>query len=231
MFVTTNYKIGFIHIPKCGGTSIYHAFRGGLHGPNKRNTKDPWSPWPVMQPHSTYNEFTLGLKSHIKTQSIFPGPETWFTIVRHPCQRFHSWYHYQIAWDKKRLNGQLPLKGLEPETFEQRIKTLEELGLKGTLQNLDTLKNDTGIKLARHVEYPMYNWIANCKNIKVFKLEKIGALYDWFDEIGCTVEFTHSKKTPRRSTWQDEFDDEMIELISKRYAKDFTKFGYSLLQS
>jgi hypothetical protein len=223
MFVTTNYKIGFIHIPKCGGTSIYHAFRGGLHGPNKRNNKDPWSPWPVMQPHSTYKEF--------KAESTFPGPETWFTIVRHPCQRFHSWYHYQIAWDKKRLNGQLPLKGLEPETFEQRIKTLEELGLKGTLQNLDTLKNDTGIKLARHVEYPMYNWIANCKNIKVFKLEKIGALYDWFDEIGCTVEFTHSKKTPRRSTWQDEFDDEMIELISKRYAKDFTKFGYSLLQS
>ena len=76
MFVTTNNKIGFIHIPKCGGTSIYHAFRGGLRGPNKRDRQDPWSPWPVMEPHSTYKEF--------KAESTFPGPVTWFTIVRHP---------------------------------------------------------------------------------------------------------------------------------------------------
>ena len=52
MFITTNNKIGFIHIPKCGGTSIYHAFRGGITGPNKRNRKDPWSPWPINDnPH------------------------------------------------------------------------------------------------------------------------------------------------------------------------------------
>ena len=220
MFITTNNKIGFIHIPKCGGTSIYHAFRGGITGPNKRNRKDPWSPWPINDTHTTYKEF--------KKANKLPSPDIWFTIVRHPCQRFHSWYYYQIAWDKKRLSGELPKKGLDNKTLLYSIKTLEDLGIKGTLLNLDKIKHDIALKLARHIEYPMYHWIADCKNIKIFKLEKIKALYNWLDEIGCKVLFTHSKKTPRATTWEDEFDNEMLEVIQERYAKDFYKFGYKI---
>ena len=81
MFITTNKKIGFIHIPKCGGSSISAAFRHGEKGPNKSNPNDPWSPWYPVNAHSTYRR---AVKNKVAQ------PETWFTTVRNPYSRFHS---------------------------------------------------------------------------------------------------------------------------------------------
>ena len=47
--------------------------------------------------------------------------------------------------------------------------------------------------------------------------------------MGCNVEYSHVKKNPKNLTWQEEFDDEMIEYIQQRYAIDFEKFGYELI--
>ena len=77
MFVTTNKKLGFIHIPKCGGSSISSAFRHGEKGPNKNNHQDPWSPWYPCDTHAHYSKIQ---RANIEL------PETWFTTVRNPFQ-------------------------------------------------------------------------------------------------------------------------------------------------
>lgn len=217
MFITTNKKIGFIHIPKCGGSSIHAAFRGGIKGPNKNNPDDPWSPWQPCGAHITY---LRTVKDKI-TQ-----PETWFTVVRNPFARYHSWYYYQIAWNKKRLSGELGLKDLDPVLLKQQIAALEKVGIKNTLLNLDEICDKPTLKQIRR---PQFEWIDGCKNIRWFKLEEIEMLYEWLHEMGCAVEYTHEKKNPKKLTWQEEFDDEMIQCIQQRYAIDFEKFGYELI--
>jgi hypothetical protein len=39
----------------------------------------------------------------------------------------------------------------------------------------------------------------------------------------------HEKKIDKKLTWQEEFDDEMIDCIQQRYAIDFEKFKYELI--
>jgi len=214
MFITTNKKIGFIHIPKCGGSSISAAFRHGEKGPNKSNPNDPWSPWYPVNAHSTYRR---AVKNKVAQ------PETWFTTVRNPYSRFHSWYYYQIAWHKKRINGELKMKAFTVEEMQRQVDLLEQTGIKDTLLNLDEILAQG---VPNQIGQPQYVWIDGCENIRWFKLEEIEKLYEWLHEMGCDVEYSHVKKNPKKLTWQEEFDDEMIEYVQKRYAIDFEKFGY-----
>jgi len=221
MFITTNQQLGFIHIPKCGGTSIFAAFRGGHpKGPNLKNEQDPWSPWPILKTHSSFKEFQ---KQKKKTD-----PAIWFTVVRHPCQRYHTWYYFQLARDKKKLNGELPFKGLSKKQIVDRITTFEKYGLKGTFKYLDSIQNIESVKVSRACNWLMYDWIDGCNNIEIFKLEEIEKLYSWLNGIGCTVPYSHVKQTPRTTSWQDDFDDELTELVYQRYKRDFLEFDYKL---
>ena len=217
MFVTTNKKLGFIHIPKCGGSSISAAFRYGQKGPNKNNPHDPWSPWYPCATHAHYSKI---LRENIEL------PKTWFTTVRNPFARYHSWYYYQIAWNKKRINGELKMKRFTVEEMQRQVDLLEDLGIKETLLNLDDV---VAQGVPKQVAKPQYDWISGCPNIKWFRLEEIEKLYEWLHKMGCNVEYSHVKKNPKKLTWQEEFDDEMIEYVQKRYAIDFEKFGYELI--
>ncbi len=214
MFVTTNKKLGFIHIPKCGGSSISSAFRHGEKGPNKNNHQDPWSPWYPFHTHTTYRRT---VKDNVEQ------PETWFTTVRNPYARYHSWYYYAIAWAKKRLSGELKLKSHTPDELRRHIDILESNGIKGTLLNLDYIMLQG---VSNQISRPQVDWVDGCPNLKWFKLEEVEKCYEWLAEMGCMVEYQHVKKNPKKLTWQEELDDEMLEVIQQRYAVDFEKFGY-----
>ena len=47
--------------------------------------------------------------------------------------------------------------------------------------------------------------------------------------MGCHKERMHEKKIDKKLTWQEEFDNEMIDCIQQRYAVDFEKFKYELI--
>ena len=219
MFITTNKKIGFIHIPKCGGSSIHAAFRGGRKGPNINNHQDPWSPWQPCDAHITHEHM-------LRDYPNLVHPETWFTVVRNPFARYQSWYYYQIAYHKKRLSGELKLKSHTPAEMREHIAILEDQGIKGTLLNLDWV---IAQGVPKQVIKPQYDWVSGCPNLKWFKLEEVKKCYEWLDKQGCNIPYMHEKKIDKKLTWQEEFDDEMIECIQQRYAVDFEKFRYELI--
>ena len=110
--------------------------------------------------------------------------------------------------------------------MQQQVDLLEDLGIKGTLLNLDDV---VAQGVPKQVSKPQYDWISGCPNIEWFKLEEIQKCYKWLAKMGCNVEYSHVKKNPKNLTWQEEFDDEMIEYIQQRYAIDFQKFNYELV--
>ena len=225
MFITTNNELGFIHIPKCGGTSVWHAF-AGVNDEYRQRTDMPYSPWPIYSTHTkwqtVYNN-PLGKKKYDQ----FPPPKQWFSIVRNPYARYHTWFYFQQTWDRKRYNGELPLKpNMTMQDLEFRLKYWE------TATPLSVLENMDSIDQSKHWLYAIGNiracqttWIEG-SNARLFKLENMQELWAWLELIGSHVKPTHSKKnTEKTGTWQD-FDNDVLELIEQRYAEDFELLRY-----
>jgi len=226
MFVTTNNKIGFIHVPKCGGTSVFKSF--DALGRNDRG--NPWSPWSIYKTHTSFGQ--IWPEKIPKDFRGFPGPEQWFTSVRNPYARYHTWYYFAMEWTKKRLSGELPLKGSTEEQIRFGIKFLEEQGPKGVLKKLHEFEGDRSkisqFKLG-NIYNPQVNWFQGCYNCKIFKLEQIELMWEWLKSLGCPVEYTHAKKTSSKvGTWHD-FDEETLVLIQKRYERDFRELDYPMV--
>ena len=78
-------------------------------------------------------------------------PNIWFNI-RYSVNDFTAGIIIATVGIRKDY-GELPKKGLDNKTSLYSIKTLEDLGIKGTLLNLDKIKHDTTMKLARHIEH------------------------------------------------------------------------------
>jgi len=116
-FKLKNHNIIFIHPPKCGGSSITEALKNSNFIDNE----------------VTHN----GVHSSIKRlNSIGITGDEYFVTVRNPYDRFYSFYHFQIEWDKKRLLGDLPLKGGDRTLLIKRVENLEKIKFDGWVELL-----------------------------------------------------------------------------------------------
>jgi hypothetical protein len=238
MFITKNNKLGFIHIPKTGGTSIEVAFLNL----DKEVRRAGWEPISVLGAHSSYQDWEKSTQE--RKYYGRSNPDKWFTIVRHPIARMQSYYYYQIKYDKMRLSGEKPLKFWTREQFKKRIEIFESMGIDHvagmTQEFIDEIINafpdDSNWKksaTSRGIMKPQGLFIQGCKNIRVFKLEKIDKCYDWLHAQGAPVEYTHAKSSGERSQhWSKELRPDTIDRIIEWYKDDIKQFKYtSLLQS
>ena len=229
MFITTNKELGFIHIPKCGGSSVYLAFAGGEDKPYRKREDMPWAPWPIHKAHTKYRH-AYPYNNTNKALPFYPPPNQWFSTVRNPCARFHTWFYYQQAWDRKRYEGELPMKeGLDRASLEFRLKYWDTATPLSVLKSLDTIdKDDRWLYAIGNIRQPQWTWLTG-SNARVFKLEKIDKMWDWLAELGTHVEPLHNKKnTEKKGTWED-FDEEVLLLIQERYEMDFRKLKYDMV--
>ena len=192
----TNYI--FIHIPKCGGTSIIHALK-------KTNRIDG----------------VIG-SAHSKVSDYLNSNKTYVTTVRNPYNRFFSYYHFLIEWSKKRVDGKLPLKGRTIEQYKRRIKIMKEIKFEGWVYSLlNKNKINNLIKeyyIPKHAFTLQYDWIKDANKLSIHKLEE--------QTIWKFLNLTklHSKKSTYKTT--KGYTKEQAEIVYKYYQKDFDYFKY-----
>ena len=228
MFITTNHELGFLHIPKCGGSSVYLAFAGEDKRYRKR-TDMPWAPWPIFKAHTKFRT-AYPYKSQDKEKPVFPPPKQWFATVRNPYARYHTWFYYQQEWDRKRYEGELPLKGgLTKEMLEWRMRYWDTATPLSVIKSFDTIdKDDYWLYAVVHIRTPQWMWVTG-SDAKCFKLENIDKMWAWLADLGTHVEPLHNKKnTAKKGTWED-LDEEVLVLIQQRYKQDFSKLKYDMV--
>jgi len=192
----TNYI--FIHIPKCGGTSIIHALK-------KTNRIDG----------------VIGI-AHSKVSDYLNSNKTYVTTVRNPYNRFFSYYHFLIEWSKKRVDGKLPLKGRTIEQYKRIIKIMKEIKFEGWVYSLlNKNKINNLIKeyyIPQHAFTLQYDWIKDANKLSIHKLEE--------QTIWKFLNLTklHSKKSTYKTT--KGYTKEQAEIVYKYYQKDFDYFKY-----
>ena len=212
MFVTADNKLGFIHIPKSGGTSVIDSFNGNVIS--------------VCSTHSAYSEYTGN------------EPEVWFATVRHPAARIHSAFYYQLEWDQKRISGELGMKaGLTLDFLKERVRLFKDYGFVNSILDQEVkikyndIKRKHNIKVNSFLENLQSScyFINGCKNIKTFDIDTNATeLFYWLKSIVTDIEYTHSRKNKNKKFWQDECTPELLDFVKNNYSDDLERFGYKV---
>lgn len=207
----------FIHIPKCGGYSVFHAWihskpdylrqfaginsqtwkRGmsveGVRPPKKNKDKGSL----IVNLHSTYDRYKM----------LYPDYK-YYTQVRNPYERWKSmWKHLR--------NAGLVEKEFYPWTL-YCMKYLPKGNFIDCIDRHDLWESAPQMELDM-LFYPMWTYIR--EEVEVHKLEE-KTIWNALD-----LEEEHSNKSRK---YYAEFDhlDEIKRFVYKFYKQDFIQFGY-----
>lgn len=219
-------KTIFVHIPKCGGTSVEsilfeHAERtpenfwmGGIGGKGK--FRKAVFRYVLREPRPVLNRYQTGGLQHLTALQIrhAMGRETFnqyyrFAVVRHPLRRSLSQYRY----------------------MRERKDLMEWIGME-TGDSFRVFLEKTYTRA--HTQWaPQINFVndhlGNCLVNDVVKLEEIDSRMDEvFAKIGLPPrEIPHLNRS-RSHRRREEPGPEEKGLIWELYQEDFEAFGYSL---
>jgi len=213
-FKLKNHNIIFIHPPKCGGSSIAEALKS-VDGIGEK-AKKPGT------------EITLSAHKKIKElNKIDFTADEYFVTVRNPYDRFYSYYHFLIEWDKKRLNGELPMKGQPRDKLINRIASLEEMKFDGWVSLLINEKVRTEWHKKHQLLPPFTNqidWFKGQTNkpVHVFKIED-GEVWKYLNKKGYNVKRQHIKKSTYRTV---PYTEAQKDLVYKFFIDDFEELKY-----
>lgn len=209
--ISHKHKFIFIHIPKCGGTSVEHSLLTS-HGIPEDRVND----WNLTDEEK--QEFRLYYKyggidvQHKKIEQYNTDYEKkyfTFTFVRNPWERFLSEYFYI-----KKYNG------CNCEDFDKSFPTFKHFVM------------NKGINCCWHShDFPQIDFVLNVNHGKLTNF--VGRCEDMqYDfnyvcgKIGLeNVKLPHREATKHRH-YSEYYDDETEQIIGKKYAKDIEYFGY-----
>ena len=209
--ISHKHKFIFIHIPKCGGTSIEHSLLT-THGiPEDRVIK-----WNLTDEEK--QEFRLYYKygnidvQHRKIDQYKTENEKkyfTFTFVRNPWERFLSEYFYI----KKE-------KGCGCNDFDENYPSFKHFVI------------NNGIKCCNYAhDFPQIDFVFNSNHGKLTNF--VGRCEDMqydFDYICGKLKIPKTKLPHRNPTkhkhYTEYYDDETKEIVEEKYAKDIEYFGY-----
>ena len=195
--ISNKHKYIFVHIPKCGGTSIEKILL------DNENVECNWDCRLPLNSLSRENKhkYKLGHRSWQHQISIFPEKtqQTFFsfTFVRNPWDRIvSSWrYHKQV------LKREYDLK-----TFARLPRDNKQVGL----YHLDTQVSFININT---------NFIGRFENLQHdFNIV--------CDKIGISRKVLPHKNKSKHKHYTEYYDDETREIVAERYAQDIEQFGY-----
>jgi chondroitin 4-sulfotransferase 11 len=200
------YKFVYVHIPKCGGTSLSRYFK-------------QFSSYIIMSADNNKNEeltrdYTMVNFSHASLKYT-KEPEKIISFVRNPYSRIVSLFHYQKL-DRK-------------YEFKEFIKKLYNNPKIIKMINNEDLKCTFDL-----IEYN-YSWKNQCfwlpqKCNFIGRFEELHkSLESICKIINCPYDekkLTHRKKSDHNE-YKSYYDEETIKMVSEIYKKDLDFYGYA----
>lgn len=202
--VNKTKKFVFIHIPKCGGSSIQECayFKG-------------WS----GNSHLTLEEYHRSI--------LNPCSYKYYSIVRNPWSRILSVYtywkqmktnHKNYVWDKvvcrKIQDNNMSFKDFIIKLSEPKIYFHQPSEPNAEMRHLRT-------------QYSFLNISGQYKMDFVGKMENLQEDFDFIcEDVGISRQvLPHINKSKHRH-YTDYYDDETRDIVSQRYAEDIDGFNY-----
>jgi len=202
--ISHKHKFIFIHIPKCGGTSIERTL---LKNENVTKITDD-----VKQKYRVYYPYEGIQTQHRKIDQFKDFREKsyfTFTFVRNPWERFLSEYFYI-----KKKNG------CRCNHFDKKFPTFKHF-----------VKNN-GIKCCYYAHnFPQIDFVLNANQNKltnfVGRCEDMQYDFDYVcGKIGIPkIELPHRNPTKHKH-YTEYYDDETKSIVAEKFAKDVEYFGY-----
>tara|TARA_B100000579_G_C22848158_1_gene865679 strand:- start:4227 stop:4844 length:618 start_codon:yes stop_codon:yes gene_type:complete len=202
--IDDEHKVIFIHIPKCGGTSIELVFK-----PEAARTN-------VKSKHA--NLAILEESDFEKYQSYYK-----FSFVRNPWDLTVSMYRYLWLSD---LKGGMKWRKKNPEyaklSFEEWLKH-------PYFQTPNMRMLDIG-REGRFPEYSFLDWIT-ADNFKMDFIGRFENLQEDFDVVCDNIgipktKLSHINNTNPGKHYTEYYTDETKNIVGTKYAKDIEYFGY-----
>lgn len=197
--INHKHKCIFIHVNKCGGTTIDVLF----------------------------NKAHCGHKMILDYKKLHPqkfDPYFKFSFTRNPWDKMVSFYHYHIRrgwdlnWDWDQSNA---------PNFQDFIKIINNYSKEKEVSIFPNPNASTArMRMSNHIEW-MCDENGNLLVDFIGKLENFQADFDYIcDQIKMPrIELPHKNKS-KHNHYAEYYDDETKSIVAERYAKDIEYFGY-----
>jgi hypothetical protein len=230
--VCRSQKFIFVHLHKCGGTSVEQAFAPHAHWNDMIIGSTQWGEW--LQP---YYLRRYGLTKHSPALDIFRavGPQMWsecwkVALVRHPLRIFESLYGWiadivESYKTRHRLTADqfayLCANDKLPATFARWPTTQAYAESAGFAEFIDILLTREWMTetLTRRLSRGGKLIVDD-----VYKLEEIDRFWKDFEaRTGLMFTRLHANRSnPQEYPW----DERHIDEIHRRFSADFVNFRY-----
>ena len=205
--ISDRLKCIFIHIPKCGGTSLETA----LWQPEEKTDANLFGG--LIDKY--HNPYQTGALQHLKALAVrhVVGRARFeeyfkFTIIRNPFSRAVSQYNYSL--ESRFLRRYIGLN--KRDDFNTYLRK---------------------IHVRSHVQWePQVSFLFDHRGRQMVdyigRLEEIETAFAHIcAKVGVTAELGHKKKSAKKIPWQSYYDEEAIAYIEDVYADDLEVFGYA----
>lgn len=247
-FISNSKKFVFVHLHKCGGTSIERALEQEMH----------WND--IILGSSKYGEKVqkvyeskFGIYKHSSAAEIknLIGDVLWeeyftFSMVRHPIDRMVSFYEYLKTYYLGGYRGAaiklmytLDQVSSIPPALTQLPKLYDAFRWPGIVACI----NSNSVSEFIHAEQcwhsygtmPQFSQLADDAGEELIvdyvgRLEDIGD--DWesiCQKVGISVSLPHANKSKRKyKDWRKYFSLDDINFLETKYKKDMERFSYTV---
>lgn len=247
-FVSRQKQLIFVHLHKCGGTSIELALSEHMAWDDLLLGSSPYG-----ERLQTLYQSKFGLYKHSSASEIKQviGAQLWdscftFSIVRHPIDRIVSFYAYLKTYYLGGYRGSaiklmfyLDQLNLVPDALTRLPKLQDAFRWPGVTACLKTnsvsefIHTDncwkaygTQSQFHQLADESGQSLIVNY----VSRLEDLNQNWDFIcEKVGVDMPLPHANKSKRKyKDWREYFSLDDINLLAEHYRTDIEKFDYSL---
>ncbi|MDE2480921.1 MAG: sulfotransferase family 2 domain-containing protein [bacterium] len=202
--ISHRHRCIFIHIPKCGGTSIEDVL-----WPDPRTEAELWMGF-VSPLHNAYQtgglqHLTAPLVRRVVGETTFASYYR-FAVIRNPWDRAVS----QFVFMRRRPDLRAYLGVTEDGSFKHYLERLSEREHVQWMPQWRFLYDDDGSLLVEDV-------------LRFERLEEDAARV--FRRLGVDAALPHAKRGEREPL-ASYYDDDAREMVARIYAEDIRRFGY-----